>query len=222
MYVIMGNPHGISELKEITLDPIANYRNKVKVVLIDDENFAYAEILHNHGYLVTKKNDIDDIQSLEAYDIIFCDINGIGLKLNSKLQGAYVISEIRKKYPFKYIIAYSGRTQDLSLNHYFKMADQIIKKDADSSEWVEVLDNATQKVLSPHSQWLKMRKTFFQREVPLVDILRLEDRFVAAILKKNPEMFVSQKSIVHLSAETQQILKDFAFQVIKKLLLGII
>lgn len=64
MYRIFGQPHDISELKKIFLDPIAKYRCKVKVALVDDEDFEYSDILYNHGYLVTKLDDIDNIQIL--------------------------------------------------------------------------------------------------------------------------------------------------------------
>ncbi|HCC83231.1 TPA: hypothetical protein DEP96_00075 [Candidatus Uhrbacteria bacterium] len=195
-------------------------RNKVKVVLIDDEPFPYQETLHRHGYHITKKDDIDDIQSIEVYDIVLCDIKGVGRKLNATLEGAHVISEIRKRYPFKYIIAYSGETFNPTFNRHFQMADKSIKKDADLEDWLETLDKATEQTLAPYSQWQKMKKALLEREIPLLDVMRLEDKFVNSILKKDRESFITDKALIHLPRETQQLLKDFSKQIILKLLLA--
>lgn len=46
--------------------------------------------------------------SLNNPDIIFCDINGVGEELYRDYKGLGVVENLREKYPFSAIYAYTG------------------------------------------------------------------------------------------------------------------
>ena len=56
------------------------------------------DILQRHKFDIDKFDDIENIESLNAYDIILCDIQGVGTKFNTSYQGAYLVKEIYKRY----------------------------------------------------------------------------------------------------------------------------
>ncbi len=59
-------------------EDILKLRKKFEILFIDDEEIAYLENLKSNGFNVTYKTNITDIKDVSAYDIIMCDINGVG------------------------------------------------------------------------------------------------------------------------------------------------
>lgn len=72
--------------------------------------------------------------------LFFVTYRELALNSNEVFQGAYLVKEIYKRYPFKIIIAYTGSRYDPRYNEYLKYAEYNIIKDASSEEWVEKLD----------------------------------------------------------------------------------
>lgn len=83
-------------------------RRAVKIAVIDDQNFALKPALERLEYRVTELGDIDSIDQVAVFDIILCDIQGVGGKFQSPQQGAFVVKEIRRQFPEKFIVAFSG------------------------------------------------------------------------------------------------------------------
>jgi hypothetical protein len=139
------------------------------------------------------------------------------LKVNS--EGAHMISEIRKHYPFKYIIAYSGHQFDPSYNKYFQIADKVLKKDVDTDTWIESLDDAMRSALNPISQWLKIRKFLLEENVPLIRVIRIEDEYVNTMIRKEP-LFPSRKATQSLSSDIKSVLQSFAGSILFRIITG--
>lgn len=123
-----GTPYSIKDLNVPSLKLKNIERINIPILVIDDNEFEYLQHLKNHRFDLTYFDDIQSIESTKEYEIILCDINGVGKKFKSKYEGAHVISEIHKKYPFKTIIAYTGHTHDPSYNRFFKLADYNLQK----------------------------------------------------------------------------------------------
>ena len=73
---------------------IAELRKYVHMLVIDDNDFMPESFLKANGYQINHKTDIDTIKDVEPYDIILCDISGVGKKLGFSKEGAFIIREI--------------------------------------------------------------------------------------------------------------------------------
>ncbi len=120
MFLHLGEPKSIKDLNKPSLKLNKIDRIKVPILVIDDNEFEYLDHLKNHRFDITYFNDIQSIESVKEYEVILCDINGVGKIFDSKFEGAHVISELYKKYPFKTIIAYTGYTHDPTYNKFFR------------------------------------------------------------------------------------------------------
>src|SRR5436190_24229097 len=128
MYWLIWTPRSIDELNvDAAIRPIP--RERIPIIVIDDKAFPYLKLLRAHHYNLRKVDDITDVKMVEAYPIVLCDIRGVGRSLSTKFEGAHVIAEIRKHYPSKVIIAFTGQQYDPSYNAYLQQADFTEKKD---------------------------------------------------------------------------------------------
>ena len=217
----IGKPRNISDLKTPSLKITPLKRNDIKIGVIDNEPFDMMEVLQRHRFDIHECGDISSLDSLQAFDVLLCDIQGVGLKFNKTFQGAYLIKEIYKKYPFKVIIVYSGKPFDARYNDYLRYAEISIKKDASSEEWVEKLDKALDLVNNPEDRWIRIRNYLLSNGVSLFDLALLEDDYVDRILnKKSFENFPKLTTEKNLKKEFIDILKSFATNTATKLIFG--
>lgn len=180
-------------------------REKVKILIIDDEDFSYLDILKQHNFRITHINDLTDIEQTDPYGIILCDIKGVGRHFASKFEGAHVIQEIKKRYPLKVIYGYTGHQFDADYNQFFSMCDDMLKKDIDSDDWVEKLDIAISTCLDPNEQWKKIRNKLISINIPTRTIATIEDDFVRFALGKQNE-FPSKYTSSKIPPEIKDIL----------------
>lgn len=219
MFYTIGKPLGIKDLNIPSLRLRSIQRKQVPILIIDDEEFEYFDHLKNHRFDVEYFPDILSIESAENYEIILCDIQGVGKKFKSKFEGAHVISELRKKYPFKTIIAYTGYTHDPTFNRFFTMADFSVKKDIDGDEWVDKLDQAIKIATDPKNKWVKVRNYLLENGVSLFDITKLENEYVSVFVnKRSINDFPSTNLSGEVSGDIRGVLQSFTASIIFKLL----
>jgi hypothetical protein len=209
MYVLLGKPQSILQARIGAVPFDARIRNKIPIAIIDDETFAYEKLLRDHSYNIKHFGDIQDIRSLEVYPVILCDIKGVGKAFASKFEGGHLIKEIRSFYPYKVIYAYSGHQVDPSFNKYFQMADKTLKKDISLEDWVSNLDEALRMITDPCFLWKRMRKRLLQEDIPICDIMKLEDQFVSFIKEKKNE-FPDKKYSTNLPDKATTLLSGFS------------
>jgi hypothetical protein len=219
MVFMWGKFKSLSELKGVYGDVGASYRTSVKIAIIDDETVPYLESLRNSDFLIHHFKDIESINSMQGFDIILVDIKGVGKKFESDFGGAFLISELRKFYPFKIIVAYTGQSFDASYNNYFSMADDVLKKDIDYDTWVDSLDQYIQLSLDPIKQWKRMREYLLKKEIDLIRLVKLEDEYVTGFQKKL-HIFPSKKNLERLPEDLRSIVNSFAASLIFKVLIG--
>lgn len=214
-FKFIGELKNISALNTPALKLKQLKRSDVKIAIIDDEPFEKLELLKQHEFNVVKFDDVDVIDTLQVYDIILCDIKGVGKKFNSTYQGAYLMKEIYKKYPFKTIIAYTGIRYDARFNEYLKVADFSVKKDVSSEEWVEKLDKAVELINNPQYKWERIKRYLLEKEVPLFDLALLEDEYVDRILNnKSFHDFPSNRVKKRLDGDVRAILQSLTANLI--------
>lgn len=177
---------GISKLanyaNDITnLKNIKSRRALVSIGFIDDEAFLPKKNLERLGYNISEIGDLKSITEVKPYPIILCDIMGVGNKFDPQLQGAQIISEVKKNYPNIFVIAYTGANmQSRPAKKAMSEADRFLKKDADIDEWKSVLDDFVMKSTDPKEIWLRTRLHLCYQGIDTAHIMELEDAYVSA------------------------------------------
>ena len=139
------------------------------------------DTLKKHEYNITQKTDISDLRDVEAYKIILCDIRGVGKFLTSEFGGAYLIKQLKEKYPEKTIIAYTASNYDAN--------DTISKGDYALEDWTSLLDRLLNDMSDPQKMWERARKALTEAGISTLDIAKYESDYVKAIEKGKFESF---------------------------------
>lgn len=219
--IIMNKITDLSESLALKLpNSINKLRQHVNILVIDDNEFIPEKYLKANGYQIQHKLDIDTIKDVEPYDIIMCDISGVGKKLGYEKEGAFIIREVHANYPNKRIIAYSSNTYNASYNQYFSMADFVAPKDLSIDSWIDVLDDQVKKSIDPLNQWKKIRTYLLNTGISTLTIAKIEDKYVSAVNKRD---FTSLKTYVEgKDAKLGSIISDFSTSLCAKIILGLI
>lgn len=194
-----------------------NQREKFKIAFIDDEDFIYLDRLIKLGFRINKYDDVKDLEMLSSYDIIISDIRGVGKSFNSDAEGAFLLHELKKIYPYKVFAAYTESAFDVKINSYLS-GIQVIKKDFSIDEWSTAIDSLIFDISNPKKVWKRIRSELLDIEVPLSDLVELENEFVSRILnKKNLDNFPSSKIKNNLSPEAIKIISSTLTALLTKL-----
>ncbi len=136
-----------AELQSTLLNPISdeNLKATTKILFVDDQHTEYknVSILKKAGWIKTKS--VKDITNLDNYlvvesDIIFVDINGVGLSLFDD-QGLGLASALKKKYPHKKIVIYSAETTGDRFHEALRQVDYCLPKNADAYQFSNLIEN---------------------------------------------------------------------------------
>lgn len=211
----------LSDIAEVTALQQFNsseLRGKIDILIIDDEEFAAEQYLLKNGFRITHKTDVDTIRDVESYAVILCDIRGVGKKLGSAKEGAFIIKEIKARYPNKQVIAYTGSSYDPVYNDYMKFADNIISKGLPVDDWISVIDQQIKNAVDPHYQWECLRKYLLNCGVSTAYVAKLEDKYVKAIKNKD---FKELSSLAdNTNEQARGVIIDFTSSVCAKLITG--
>jgi hypothetical protein len=221
--------HLANELRDATHQPFRNAtpaekRSKISICVIDDNPFEPKRNLENAGYRITFLGDVNSIDPVTSHHIVLCDLMGVGTALDQKKQGAFLIKEIKRNLPEKYVVAYTGGgfnqivSRDAAIN-----ADFLLKKDADIEEWVDTLDMFISKLVNPYEVWQRQRLALAQREVDSKTILELESAFVTSIIQRERPGSSKFKRFVEsgdLSKDARSVLQGMIASGLYALLFG--
>jgi mRNA-degrading endonuclease HigB of HigAB toxin-antitoxin module len=116
-----------------------------KILFVDDNHTEYkmVSILKKAGW--TKTKSVKDITDLDAQilldsNIIFVDINGVGLTLFED-QGLGLASALKVKYPQKKIIIYSAETSGDRFHKALRQVDDCLSKNAEPYQFINLVEN---------------------------------------------------------------------------------
>jgi hypothetical protein len=130
MFFHIGTPERLSSIGSEAID-MAEAKLRVEIAVLDDNAFAPRGALLNHKFRVTELGpDIRSVDQISNYPIIVCDVGGVGRAFRSSLEGAHLVTEIRKAYPDKFLMAYTGMTYSLAMTNALMSADKRMEKDA--------------------------------------------------------------------------------------------
>jgi DNA-binding NarL/FixJ family response regulator len=185
MKFVFPKPKSVELLAELKVarssGPAIEKRPKVDIAVIDDQPFAPFQNLTNHGFRLQRFSDVSTIKQINGYPVVLCDLQGVGKELNKSLQGAHLIKEIKRNYPEKVVIAYTGGSQNANVTKLaFAAADGFLPKDEHIEKWVDSLDEAIGLVTDPIRTWKITRSTLLEHSATVEQVMWLEDAYVGA------------------------------------------
>jgi CheY-like chemotaxis protein len=165
--------------------PFDEIKKRARLLIIDDENFAYRDLFTRDGYVIDKWDDVEDLSKLETnfYDIILLDVQGVGRELSAD-HGLGILQHIRKTAPSQVVIAFSNAQFSLKFQEFFSMADARLSKGADYVEFKRTVDQLLQQRFSLGFYVGKVASIVGPR---IDDPERLDKETRKAIFKKNPQ-----------------------------------
>lgn len=209
MFICFGKPDLLASINQ-AID-IDKAKKEIRIAILDDNKFHLAEALSNHSFCVRELgHDIRDLSSISEYPIVVSDVSGVARALGSDLEGAHLINEIRKKYPDKFLIAYTGMSHDVRITNALMAADRRIQKDASIEVWIKELESGIEEVANPRIRWIRMRRSLIDRGMEIFDILRLEQAFIRALKKSRPNLIEMEAGRMNLDAELKDVVIKFA------------
>lgn len=130
---IMSNEETFRQKKMIT-----------KILFIDDEvKFKVVKIIQNAGWINTQLikdvKSLDQVEIIEA-NIIFVDIQGVGIELNFKEEGLGLAAALKERYPNKKIIIYSAEQKGDRFHKVLRQVDGSLQKDADPYQFQSLVE----------------------------------------------------------------------------------
>lgn len=210
MFISFGTPARLTDLG-VTVPDITILKRWIDIAVIDDEPFLRTAALRTHGFRLTELGgDIKSVEQVAAYPIVICDIRGVGRAFESRYEGAHVISEIRKSYPDKFLIAYTGYTHDIAYSAKLANADASATKDAPLDYWTNVLELGLRNAGDPKHRWIRFRSTLLDKGVELFDVLKLEQAFIKSITVRNSGLLLKQAEKSTFSTEVMDLIVKFS------------
>lgn len=186
------------DLLTVNFESIFGKQRKLKIAVIDDDDFPFTDALEARGaggkvqhfsdytkplkQAQQKSKPID----LSNYDIIFCDISGVGSSIFPSLEGIGVIDDLRIKYPFHVIVAYTGNPGLISSK--LKKADcvdHIFSKDWQLDDFLLNFDKLVEIFKFPKARWIFIRKRLSFLDVGEKEIESFRRSFVEHVLLAN-------------------------------------
>ncbi len=137
-----------SEVKKVEDSPTTlkeNPKETTHILFIDDEHtkFKMVSILKKAGWINTKSvKDITNIDDHKVRDsnVIFVDINGVGKSL-FKDEGLGLASAIKKKYPSKFVVIYSGESTGDRFHKALREVDDCLQKNAEPYQFINLIES---------------------------------------------------------------------------------
>jgi hypothetical protein len=223
MFFCFPKPKSISDLEsnkavyDRTRKP-SDLRRSIQIAVVDDQPFAPETNLRNNQFQISVLKDVNNVDELRDYQIILCDLQGVGLQLSSDMQGAFLIEEVKRNFPEKSVIAFTGGSANSNISkRAYQAADDYLKKDASIDEWRDVLDRHIKNLSSPVNVWRQFRLRLVEAGITPYELMLLEDAYVKCI-KDNPcetksaiQKIVDNGSNAHVKSEVMAFVGSKAF-----------
>jgi CheY-like chemotaxis protein len=161
----------------------------VSVAVIDDEPFPYIDPLEQLGYKIKIFNDYTrpkkqstqklKAESFDGFDIILCDIHGVGQAAFHELEGLQVMKTLREQFPFKVIIAYTGTPGDIASRlKPTSTVDGIFAKEWGIDDFLTNFLAISEIFKIPAKRWMFLKRRLEHLDVGEAKISQLRDSFV--------------------------------------------
>lgn len=209
MFIQLGTPERLSSIGHEATD-LNEAKGKIEIAVLDDNPFSPKDYLVNHNFRLRELgHDIRSTEQVASYPIIICDVKGVAKALGSPLEGAHLISEIRKSYPDKFLISYTGETYNLQITNALAAADKRLAKDEPLEVWIKTLELGLAEVSNPKKRWIRLRAALLARGVELFDVFKLEQALIKSIRERNPNLLSGKANDLGISSEAKDLVLKF-------------
>lgn len=176
--------------------PFPELRRRARILVVDDQDFPYAELFRDAGYLVDVWRDVENVADLEgtSFDLILLDVQGIGTQ-HSKEQGLGVLKHIKQTNPAQLTIAYSNADYDLSFQPFFGLADHTLPKTADYFEFKREVDRLLRRRFSLEFYVERMEAELASYEVPKPELRKQARKAILARDSRGFERWARRRNI---------------------------
>lgn len=120
----------------------ARSKGAIHILFIDDKKVSFIPTMKRAGYSSVKYlKDCDNIhcQQIIDADIIFVDVNGVGINLFSTEQGFGLAKAIKRQFPNKCVVLYSAEPQYFRKD--YNILDSVLPKNSEPYEFTKIIDD---------------------------------------------------------------------------------
>lgn len=180
-------------MEHINITPdLSEIRKRARILFVDDEDVPQIKILKAEGFSVEHWKDINkNLGRIESgdFDIVFLDIAGVGERYSR--EGAIgILKDIKKCSPAVTVIAFSGQKFDIEQTRFFKLADDVLKKDAGPIEIKAKIEEFLKEKFSVTFYWGKIKDLLKSQGVRDSELGKAEAILYKGMTEKNNESFV--------------------------------
>lgn len=181
------------ESLSVDLDELLGKPRKIRVAIIDDQPFPWKDALEGRGCRVNyfpdyikpikQTNQKVKVHDLGSYDIIICDIHGVGSTMFPQVEGIGVIEDLRRKYPLHVIAAYTGNPGAIySRLKRQDSLDMVFSRDWQVDDFLLNFDELAKIFRSPRHRWNFVRKRLNYLDIGEEKIESFRKSFVESVL----------------------------------------
>lgn len=220
--VIVGKFRTIKELEHMSFTYKKDLRERVRFLIVDDEPFVYLDKLRNAKFNVTQVGDILDLHAVSEYQVIICDINGIGDAFSEDYGGAFVLNQIKTLYPYKQYAYYSGKS--VYSKEMMSLLNNItsIAKDATIDQWIVYFDQFISNNTNPQIAWKQIRDLCILNDISTYSIAMLEDEYVRTIGKNPAALNQIDFNKYKIYDELQVLIKSIIANLLSALIISVL
>jgi len=205
---------------EVDFENLLGAPKKLKIAVIDDAEFPWKDALEVKGHSVDVFEDYtksikQEGQRVKAYtfskyDIVLCDIDGVGMMLYPGAEGVAVISDIREKNPMQVIAAFTGKPAKLldpSTGRNITAIDKTFQRDWSVDDFLFNFSKLSCIFHKPSERWEFIRERLLHVGVSESKISEMQRTFVENVLltKLLREKFSwSQADIKRIALESER------------------
>ena len=185
---------------------ISQLKKMTEILVIDDDSFPFTNALRKNEFSIEYKTDIFSLKDVAEYDIILCDIKGVGKFLESTYEGAYLVKQIKEKYPNKIVISYTANDYNPRFQEYLDYADATVPKGTTLEDWDALLSKKLYEIADPVIQWEKTRTALLKAGVSTINVAKYEAMYVKAM--ENGKYETLQKLISDKQTHESEIIQS--------------
>lgn len=157
----------IKRRKKLPPRSITDIKNGCRVLFIDDEKFkVVSRLKEKDGWKNTNWiKDVDSISQTEILDahILFVDVQGVGKAMGFKDEGLGLIAALKKQYPNKKVIMYSGESKGHvdTFHEAANLVDARLRKTADHYEFETTLERLAKDAFCLENCIIRIKSTLY-------------------------------------------------------------
>ncbi len=124
--------------------------SRLRVLVIDDKEFPYLELLQRDGFSASRVADVESLSDIDDYqnDLILLDLHGVGSSV-SKRGGFGILQHLSEKCPSQIVVAYSAAKWRVRDQGYFELASAVLDKSADYPEFRTTVEDLLHRLDDP-------------------------------------------------------------------------